>query len=297
MRVLVVVPTYNERQNLGSLVEQILDHDGFEVLVVDDQSPDGTGDLADQMAARWPGRVDVLHRAGRRGLGRSYVDGFERALAGGAELVCQMDADFSHDPKYLPDLVAASAEHDLVIGSRYLHGISVVNWPLRRLILSTLANRYIRAVTGLPVKFMDANGKMIGLLTKGDITRGLLKALQKDYQVEELRRYRASHLFDDIISDRTSLILRYNIQARDFTRGGAASSNIKRALLRLGASPQIARRVGIAVYEAEMNLIIHTTNGGTIRVDVGLVDPKDPLLGGRGTLPGNAAARVSFLGE
>jgi predicted transcriptional regulator len=118
----------------------------------------------------------------------------------------------------------------------------------------------------LPV--LNNDNKLIGILTKGDITRGLLNALKKDYQVEEIRRYRARHLFDDIESDRTSLILRYSINVRDFTHGGAASSNIKRALLRLGANPQIARRVGIAVYEAEMNLIIHTTNGGTIRVEI-----------------------------
>jgi CBS domain-containing protein/anti-sigma regulatory factor (Ser/Thr protein kinase) len=118
----------------------------------------------------------------------------------------------------------------------------------------------------LPV--MNEAGKLIGILTKGDITRGLLGALKKDYQVEEIRRYRARHLFEDIVSDRTSLILRYTINVRDFNRGGAASSNIKRALLRLGANPQIARRVGIAIYEAEMNLIIHTTNGGTIRVEI-----------------------------
>ncbi len=118
----------------------------------------------------------------------------------------------------------------------------------------------------LPV--VDDQGKMIGIITKGDINRGLLGALKKDYQVEEIRRYRARHLFEDIESDRTSLILRYSIKAGDFTAGGAASSNIKRALLRLGANPQIARRVGIAVYEAEMNLIIHTTAGGTIRVEI-----------------------------
>ena len=118
----------------------------------------------------------------------------------------------------------------------------------------------------LPV--VDDRGKLIGIITKGDITRGLLDALKKDYQVEEIRRYRARHLFEDIESDRTSLILRYTIQSRDFNAGGAASSNIKRALIRLGANPQIARRVGIAVYEAEMNLIIHTTNGGTIRVEI-----------------------------
>ncbi len=118
----------------------------------------------------------------------------------------------------------------------------------------------------LPV--LDEKGLLCGILTKGDITLGLLKAVQRDYQAEEVRRYRASHLFEDITSDRTSLILRYTIKQGDFTNGGAASSYIKRALLRLGASPQIARRCGIATYEAEMNLIIHTTNGGTLRVEI-----------------------------
>jgi CBS domain-containing protein len=118
----------------------------------------------------------------------------------------------------------------------------------------------------LPV--IDEQGALVGMITKGDITRGVLNALQKDFKVEEVRRYRASHLFEDIISDRTSLILRYHIQKGDFTHGGNASSNIKRALVRLGASPQIARRCGIAIYEAEMNLIIHTTNGGIIRVEI-----------------------------
>lgn len=112
------------------------------------------------------------------------------------------------------------------------------------------------------------NDKLVGILTKGDITRGVLIALQRDYKTEELRRYRASHLFQDIESDRTSLILRYEIKHRDFVHGGAASSNIKKALLRLGGSPRIIRNVSIAIYEAEMNLIIHTTNGGTIRVEI-----------------------------
>lgn len=118
----------------------------------------------------------------------------------------------------------------------------------------------------LPV--LDSTGKTVGILTKGDITLGLLKALQRDIQAEELRQYRASHLFEDIISDRTSLILRYTIKQGDFTHGGAASSYIKRALMRLGAGPLIARRCGIATYEAEMNLIIHTNNGGIIRVEI-----------------------------
>lgn len=118
----------------------------------------------------------------------------------------------------------------------------------------------------LPV--VDDAGNLVGILTKGDITSGILKAMQRVYQEEEVRRYRASHLFEDIESDRSSLILRYTIKQGDFNHGGAASSAIKRALLRLGASPQIARRAGIAVYEAEMNLIIHTTNGGLIRVEI-----------------------------
>lgn len=118
----------------------------------------------------------------------------------------------------------------------------------------------------LPV--VDENDNLVGMITKGDITRGVLTAIRRDYQEEEIRRYRASHLFEDIISDRTSLILRYKIKQGDFVNGGQASGHIKRALLRLGAPPQLARQCGIAVYEAEMNLIIHSTNGGVLRVQV-----------------------------
>jgi dolichol-phosphate mannosyltransferase len=152
VNVLVIVPTYNERENLPRLVPAVLRH-GYRVMIVDDGSPDGTGQIADELAREWPGRIEVLHRRGARGLGRSYVDGMRKALASDpAELICQMDADLSHDPDYLPALVAATSTYDVVIGSRYLHGISVVNWPLRRLILSTAANRYIRAVTGMTVR-------------------------------------------------------------------------------------------------------------------------------------------------
>jgi dolichol-phosphate mannosyltransferase len=147
--VLVIIPTYNERDNLPGLMRAVLAHDGFRVMVVDDGSPDGTGAVADALAIEFPGRVEVVHRTGPRGLGRSYVDGLQRALRGTADVVCQMDADWSHDPQYLPELVAATASHDLVIGSRYLRGVSVVNWPLRRIILSAFANRYIRLVTHL----------------------------------------------------------------------------------------------------------------------------------------------------
>lgn len=152
MNVLVVIPTYNERDNLPDLVRAVLARDGFNVMVVDDASPDGTGAIADALALEFPGRVDVMHRTGKRGLGRSYVDGLRRAIdLGAADVICQMDADWSHDPKYLPDLTGAAADHDVVIGSRYLQGVSVVNWPLRRLFLSAFANRYIRAITGLEI--------------------------------------------------------------------------------------------------------------------------------------------------
>lgn len=153
MKTLVLVPTYNERDNLPILVADILAVPGTEVMVLDDQSPDGTGAVADALAAQYPGRVRVLHRSGPRGLGVSYLEGFRHAIAGDADLVCQMDADLSHDPKYLPAMIQlANDGADLVIGSRYLNGISVVNWPLRRIILSSFANFYIRTVTGLGLR-------------------------------------------------------------------------------------------------------------------------------------------------
>lgn len=149
MTAVVVLPTYNERPNLELVAAGILRHEFTRLLIVDDGSPDGTGQLADELAARSGGRIDVLHRTGRRGLGLAYVDGLRRALAMGADTVVQMDADLSHDPKYLMDMAAALADCDLVIGSRYVRGVSVVNWPLHRIALSAFANLYIRVVTGL----------------------------------------------------------------------------------------------------------------------------------------------------
>jgi CBS domain-containing protein/anti-sigma regulatory factor (Ser/Thr protein kinase) len=173
----------------------------------------------------------------------------------------------------LEDLIRAISEGDLQSNvSRYMtHSVITVHeFDAAVEAVETFA-RY--KVGRLPV--VDADNQLVGMITKGDITRGLLHALQKDYQVEELRVYRASHLFEDIHSDRTSLILRYHIKSGDFANGGIASSNIKRALLRLGANPQVARRCGIAIYEAEMNLIIHTTEGGLIRVEI---EPQRILL-------------------
>jgi dolichol-phosphate mannosyltransferase len=151
-RALVIVPTYNERANLPVLVSGLLQHDNVRVLIVDDQSPDGTGEIADDLARRHPGRVEVMHRTGQRGFGRSYIDGIKRAIHEPVDVICQMDADLSHDPKQLPSLVAAIANADVVVGSRYVSGGAIVNWPLKRRLLSRFANIYIRAVTRLGVR-------------------------------------------------------------------------------------------------------------------------------------------------
>lgn len=156
MKALVIIPTYNERENLTELLRQIFALKlGLEVLIVDDNSPDGTGELADQMAAADP-NVHVLHRAGKMGLGSAYVAGFRYALDRDYEAVFEMDADFSHNPESLPVFLKELETADLVLGSRYLHGVTVVNWPLSRLILSYAANVYSRVITGMNIK--DATG-------------------------------------------------------------------------------------------------------------------------------------------
>jgi dolichol-phosphate mannosyltransferase len=144
---LVIVPTFNERENLPVLVGDLLRQPNIRVLVVDDGSPDGTGGIADALAREHPGRLEVMHRTGRRGLGRSYIDGIAHAVRQPVDVICQMDADLSHDPRYLPYLIAATADADVVIGSRYVKDGAIVNWPRRRLLLSRFANTYIRLVT------------------------------------------------------------------------------------------------------------------------------------------------------
>jgi dolichol-phosphate mannosyltransferase len=149
---LVVVPTYNELANLPVLVAGLMEQPNVGLLVVDDQSPDGTGALADQLAIDHPGRIRVMHRTGQRGLGRSYIDGIREAVREPFDVICQMDADLSHDPVQLPALIAASDQNDVVIGSRYVPGGRIVNWPLRRKLLSRFANTYVRTVTRLAVR-------------------------------------------------------------------------------------------------------------------------------------------------
>lgn len=157
MRTVVVTPTYNERENLEEFVARLRESaPGAHLLVVDDNSPDGTGELADELSRRYPGEIAVLHRARKEGLGRAYVAGFRHALAAPYDVIVQMDADLSHDPRYVPSMLDRTERADLVLGSRYVRGIAVVHWDFKRLILSKMATRYVQLVTGMP--FTDATG-------------------------------------------------------------------------------------------------------------------------------------------
>ncbi|MFA7172312.1 MAG: polyprenol monophosphomannose synthase [Kiritimatiellia bacterium] len=151
-KTLVIIPTYDEKENVRPIAEAVLKQaPEVNILFVDDHSPDGTGQILNEMVAAEP-RVFVMHREKKEGLGRAYVAGFKWALERGYELICEMDADFSHDPKSLPKLLkAAHKGADLVIGSRYIGGIRVMNWPMSRLLLSTGAGKYVRLITGMPV--------------------------------------------------------------------------------------------------------------------------------------------------
>ena len=152
MPTVVVVPTFNEAANLEALASQILAIPGCSLLVVDDNSPDGTGYLADRLANEYAGRLAVIHRAGKQGLGTAYVEGFRQALRGGYDYIAQMDADFSHNPADLPRLVAAASGADVAIGSRYVRGGGAENWPLLRWLVSRGGSLYTQAILGLPVQ-------------------------------------------------------------------------------------------------------------------------------------------------
>jgi dolichol-phosphate mannosyltransferase len=156
MKTLVIIPTYNEHENIGRIVPLVLEKDpSIHVLIVDDNSPDGTGRIADEMANQ-DDRISVIHRQSKSGLGTAYIRGFKFALENGYDLVFEMDCDFSHDPKYIVEFLRAVKDADLVLGSRYISGVNVSNLPMSRLLLSYYANVYSRLVTGLPVK--DATG-------------------------------------------------------------------------------------------------------------------------------------------
>jgi len=157
-KTLIIMPTYNERENLPRMAERLLKLSvPVDLLVVDDNSPDGTGKIADELATKNP-QIHVLHRAEKNGLGRAYIAGFKWALTRDYEFIFEMDGDFSHDPGDIPDFLDAAEDDaaDLVLGSRYSNGIRVVNWPLKRLMLSRGAGMYVKIVTGMP--FTDPTG-------------------------------------------------------------------------------------------------------------------------------------------
>jgi dolichol-phosphate mannosyltransferase len=173
MKALIIIPTYNEIKNVEKIVEMVLAVSEIaEVLVVDDNSPDGTGQAADKMAKGNP-RVHVMHRRGKMGLGSAYIEGFRYAIDKGYDYIFEMDADFSHDPAEIPNFLEAAKDYDVVIGSRYIDGIRILNWPLKRLMLSYFASVYARMITGL--KLYDTTGGYKcfrrEVLTKLDLSR------------------------------------------------------------------------------------------------------------------------------
>jgi dolichol-phosphate mannosyltransferase len=183
--VVVVVPTYNERPNIEALIHGVLElGPRFGVVVVDDSSPDGTGVLVDALAAAHPERVEVIHRAAKGGLGPAYIAGFRRALELAPDLIAQMDADLSHDPAALPNLVAAARDADLVVGSRYVPGGGTTGWPLWRRLLSRLGGRYSSAVLGASVSDLTSGFKV---WRPGTLRRIAIDGLRSDgyaFQIE-----------------------------------------------------------------------------------------------------------------
>jgi dolichol-phosphate mannosyltransferase len=184
-RALVIVPTYNERENILKLIDAVLAQSPLiEVLVVDDGSPDGTGAMVDERAAN-DNRVHVIHRAAKMGLGTAYITGFRWALERSYDLVFEMDADFSHDPQHIPQFLASIENTDLVIGSRYRDGrVTVVNWPIARLLLSYFANVYARAVTGLRIFDLTAGYKCFRRAVLESIDLGDVKSNGYAFQIE-----------------------------------------------------------------------------------------------------------------
>ncbi len=200
-RTLVVMPTFNERENLPRIVPLVLEQsDEVHVLVVDDDSPDGTGEIADDLARRSDGRVHVLHRTSKDGLGRAYIAGFKWGLERDYARFCEMDADLSHPPEVLPSFLELAREFDFVIGSRYVGGrVTVVNWPMPRLLLSYFGSFYARTITGLPVS--DATGGF-NLFSRAVLERLDLDRIQSNgysFQIEmKFRAWKAGFSFVEL---------------------------------------------------------------------------------------------------
>jgi len=184
LKTLVIIPTYNELDNIQKLIPQILGlHPEFNILIVDDGSPDGTGQFVKDLSQK-DERVKILERGKKMGLGTAYVAGFRYMLANGYELAIQMDADFSHDPKELKNFIEAAKDNDLIIGSRYITGVNVVNWPLRRLLLSYFANIYSRVITGIPVKDCTGGFKCFHRAVLESINLDKIRSNGYSFQIE-----------------------------------------------------------------------------------------------------------------
>ena len=229
---LVIIPTYNELENIRNIVPEILlQDDRLQVLVVDDNSPDGTADAVREMMKENE-RIHLLEREKKMGLGTAYVAGFKYAIAKGYDCVFEMDADFSHDPATLPRFLEAIEAYDLVLGSRYIQGVNVVNWPMKRLLLSYFANQYTRIVTGLPVR--DATGGFkcfrIEVLKAIDLDRVhsngysfqiemSFKAWKKGFRIHEIpivfmdRRVGISKMSKKIVREAVTMVWRLRFQS------------------------------------------------------------------------------------
>ena len=243
MTAMVVIPTYNECDNIGRLIPEILKQDpGIEVLVVDDNSPDGTGALVDGMATADP-RIHVLHRSGKLGLGSAYREGFRYALGQGVEYIVEMDADFSHDPGVLPTFFAKMQEYDVVIGSRYLNGVSVVNWPIRRLILSYCASVYTRIITGLRLYDCTSGFKCFRRAVLETIDLQTIRSDGYSFQIE----------------------MNYRCMERGFRLGEVPIIFIDRHAGSSKMSKRIVREAIIMVWKLKLGTILRTLTGSDRR--------------------------------
>ncbi len=199
---LIIIPTYNEADNIVKLIPHLLGLDEpVDVLVVDDGSPDGTAGAVKQLQKKYGDRVSMIERSGKLGLGTAYVTGFNYALERSYKYVCEMDADFSHDPDDVPRLIreVKQGNCDVAIGSRYIEGISIINWPLSRLILSYSANMYARLITGLPVRDTTAGFKCIARKVLEKIDLNKIRSNGYSFQIEvHFRAYKAGFTLKEI---------------------------------------------------------------------------------------------------
>jgi len=196
---LIIVPTFNERENLPLMAAKILSLPvAVDVLVVDDNSPDGTGSIADELAARHP-QIHVLHRSEKNGLGRAYIAGFQWALARHYEFIFEMDCDFSHDPAEVPNFLKAVEQNDLVLGSRYTGGVRVLNWPLKRLLLSRCAGIYVWLITGMPITDPTGGYKCFRRRALQAIALDAVKSNGYSFQIEMTHRlWRNGYKVDEV---------------------------------------------------------------------------------------------------